>query len=106
MTQEPGERRREERRKRDGMGWLPLARSPEERANREQLNKMLGLLLLVLGAAIVGGSASLLADGNWTAVPRVVLGLFALGWGVFLIGRQDRRGEDWGRRKIRHREEE
>ena len=97
-----GDRRQEERRRRDGLGLLPPARTPQERAYREQLNKVAGLLLVLFGASIVGSSARSMLHGSVVALIGVALGLVALGRGIYLIARQERRRQA-GRRKIRSR---
>ncbi|WP_456829239.1 hypothetical protein [Deinococcus sp. UYEF24] len=98
-----GERRRGDRRKKDGLGLLPLATTPEERENRTLLNRLIGGILAGLGSFVVGGGVGLLGPQyKWNAAVSVILGVAMLGQGVYLIGKRERRQR--GRRKVRAKE--
>lgn len=95
-----GDRRQEDRRKKDGLGLLPVATSPDERAYREQLNRLSGMVLAGFGAFIAGGSSSLLVSGSTqNAVLGMLLGAVMLGRGLYMVGKRERRRR--GRRKVR-----
>ena len=96
FEQPVGERRQDDRRKKDGLGLLPVATTPDEREYRARLNKLAGLFLAGFGAFSAGGSSDLLVAGS---VQNAVLGMVMLGQGIYLMGRRDRRRR--GRRKVR-----
>ncbi|MGY2892526.1 hypothetical protein [Deinococcus sp. UYEF24] len=94
------ERRQSVRRKQDGLGLLPVAKTPDERQYRTQLNRLAGLFLAGFGAFIAGGSSKLLTSGSTeNAVLGMVLGAVMMGQGLYLVGRRERRRR--GRRKVR-----
>lgn len=98
----PGERRHGERRKKDGLGLLPPARTPDARLARDRLNKLIGFLLVVVGAVIVGGLIPAIQGGNGSFLFGMILALLVMGHGIGLIARRERRrGPD--RRRIRSR---
>jgi hypothetical protein len=98
-----GERRRGDRRKKDGLGLFPLATTPEERENRTMLNRLIGGLLAGLGSFAAGGGLGLLGPQyTWNATASVILGAAMIGQGVYLIGKRERRQR--GRRKVTPKE--
>lgn len=100
LEEQVTERRNGDRRQKDGLGLLPVARNPDEREHRTQLNKLVGLFLAGFGAFIAGGSSNLLVSGSTqNALLGIVLGAGMLGRGIYLIGRRERRRR--GRRKVR-----
>jgi hypothetical protein len=102
LEEQVSERRNGDRRKKDGLGLLPVARTPDERAYRTQLNKLVGLFLAGFGAFIAGGSSNLLVSGSTqNAVLGMALGAMLMGRGLSLVGRRERRRR--GRRKVRAR---
>jgi len=52
----PDPRHPVDRRQRDGLGFLPRARTAAERARRERLNRLLGWLTMVFGVVCWVGS--------------------------------------------------
>jgi hypothetical protein len=100
LEEQAGERRQGDRRKKDGLGLLPVARTPDEREYRTQLNKLLGLFLAGFGAFVIGGSSNLLVSvSTQNVVLGMVLGAALMGQGLYLVGRRERRRR--GRRKVR-----
>ena len=100
--QNTGDQRRGDRRRKDGLGLLPVATSTDEREYRARLNRLAGLLLAGFGAFITGGSSSLLKSGTiQNAVLGMLLGAVMLAQGLYMIGRRERRRR--GRRKVRSR---
>lgn len=82
-----------ERRRRDGLGLLPPAMTPQQQRQRARANRLAAAALIVVGAFVVGGSLSLLVQRS---EPVVWLGLIFGGvvvvQGVLLAGRRERRG--------------
>jgi len=98
----PGDRRHGERRKQDGLGLLTRARTPDARLARDRLNKLIGFLLVVGGAVIVGGLIPSIQRGNGSSLFGVILALLVMVQGIGLIAKRERRrGRD--RRRIRSR---
>ena len=87
FEQPVGERRQDDRRKKDGLGLLPVATTPDEREYRARLNKLAGLFLAGFGAFSAGGSSDLLVAGS---VQNAVLGMVMLGQGIYGVNPPNR----------------
>ena len=82
-----------ERRRRDGIGVLPPAVSPEQRRKRQRSNRLLAFFLILAGGFISGGSLTLVEHRVDPVLPLgLILGVVVLGQGVALAGRRERRG--------------
>ncbi len=81
-----------ERRRRDGLGLLPPASTPEQRYRRERANKVGGFVLVLIGSFVVGGSLALLQGQFGPEFGfSLTLGLLILSQGLWLLGRRERR---------------
>ena len=81
-----------ERRRRDGLGLLPPARTPEQRRRRERANKVGGFVLVLIGSFVVGGSLALLRGQLGPEFGfSLTLGGLVLSQGLWLLGRRERR---------------
>ena len=81
-----------ERRRRDGLGLLPPARTPEQRYRRERANRIGGFVLVLIGSFVVGGSLALLQGQFGPEFGfSLTLGLLILSQGLWLLGRRERR---------------
>ena len=81
-----------ERRRRDGLGLLPPACTPEQRYRRERANKVGGFVLVLIGSFVVGGSlAPLQGQFGPEFGFSLTLGLLILSQGLWLLGRRERR---------------
>lgn len=81
-----------ERRRRDGLGLLPPARTPEQRYRRERANRIGGVVLVLIGSFVVGGSLALLQGQFGPEFGfSLTLGLLILSQGLWLLGRRERR---------------
>ena len=84
-----------ERRRQDGLGLLPPARTPEQRYRRERANKVGGFVLVLIGSFVVGSSLALLGRQLGPEFGfSLTLGVLVLSQGLWLIGRRDRRRHD------------
>ena len=84
-----------DRRRQDGLGLLPPARTPEQRHRRERANRVGGFVLVLIGSFVVGGSLALLGKQLGPEFGfSLTLGLVVLSQGLWLIGRRDRRRHD------------
>ncbi len=81
-----------ERRRRDGLGLLPPARTPEQRYRRERANRVGGFVLVLIGSFVVGGSLALLRGQLGPEFGfSLTLGILVLLQGMWLLGRRERR---------------
>ena len=81
-----------ERRRQDGLGLLPPARTPEQRYRRERANRIGGFVLVLIGSFVVGGSLALLRGQLGPEFGfSLTLGLLVLSQGLWLLGRRERR---------------
>ncbi len=81
-----------ERRRRDGLGLLPPARTPEQRYRRERANRVGGFVLVLIGSFMVGGSLALLRGQLGPEFGfSLALGMLVLSQGLWLLGRRERR---------------
>ena len=84
-----------ERRRQDGLGLLPPARTPEQRYRRERANRVGGFVLVLIGSFVVGSSLALLGRQLGPEFGfSLTLGVLVLSQGLWLIGRRDRRRHD------------
>ena len=81
-----------ERRRKDGLGLLPPARTPEQRYRRERANKVGGFVLVLIGSFVVGSSLALLGKQLGPEFGfSLTLGILVLSQGLWLLGRRERR---------------
>ena len=81
-----------DRRRQDGLGLLPPARTPEQRYRRERANKVGGFVLVLIGSFVVGGSLALLRGQLGPEFGfSLTLGILVLSQGLWLLGRRERR---------------
>ena len=90
-----------ERRKKDGLGILPRATTPEERHKREQYNQIASITLISLGGITTLATLQMIytqpaqLPALW---PGPVLGLILFARGMYLALRPERRRDDRRRR--------
>ena len=81
-----------DRRRQDGLGLLPPARTPEQRHRRERANRVGGFVLVLIGSFVVGGSLALLRGQLGPEFGfSLTLGILVLSQGLWLLGRRERR---------------
>lgn len=81
-----------ERRRQDGLGLLPPARTPEQRYRRERANRVGGFVLVLIGSFVVGSSLALLRGQLGPEFGlSLTLGILVLSQGLWLLGRRERR---------------
>lgn len=82
-----------ERRRRDGLGLLPRETDPRRRQARHRANQGLGIALILFGGTVMGCSLAFVQRGEAAhGGLALLLGLVTLLQGVWLVGRQERRG--------------